>query len=521
MIKIFNKYVKQIKEETLIREQYLSKYYPFFKTIETMKFSKYKDYPISNIILALLSFLLYEGKLKEKNIFLTDISKFMKMFIEDAYSKILTDEEALTFSKDIIDKVSNQGIKFTYQYHNPIKNVLYNESIQYIKGSNDKKTGYDVYSITNIGIEFLLSTKEFGDESKISIYLLLIQKQLKNNNLNEIENRLISINAEIIKRIEEKQELIEILSYAPMDRFEEYLNYKEKALSILIEEEEMFKTIKNQISIYENDYLSNMSKEEKKKIENAPIMLERIKIELERNLTNHTRLINATIELSKEIPKIRTERMRRMFKSSLNFDNQANKIIKADDLSLFKYILEPLYKPNLKKIFNIEKISDMFSYVDKKIDTENNTVYSDKEIIGTVYTFEDEIVERIECNFVFYTKILLNLLFMSEDRKIYLRNFIDILNRLYGYAAIDHKDLMTYIFSLLPCEKEKQKFIYNYLIDKKDLNEIYRAYIQVIKDDESYMKFRDSEVVFTPVEGNDYIEIDNIMKIKNMIIEVI
>lgn len=515
-----NKYSEQIKQEIPIRQEYLGKFYPFFRILESMKAGKYKEYSHSTIVLALLSFMLYEGKLKEKKIFLTDIITFITNFMEESYGVILDEEEAKSFSMDLLGKVTNEGFKFIYEFYNPFKKALFNVDVNYIKGENDRKTGYDYYFITNVGIEFLLSTKEFGDESRISIYLLLIQKQLKNNNLDEVLNRLVSINAEIIKQIEEKQELIELLSYASNDKFDEYVNYKDRAIATLRDEDEMFTNTKAQVILYEEEYLHKMSKEEQQKVVDAPLMLEKIKRELEKNIINHAYLINATIELSNEIPKIRAERMRRMFKSNFNFEHQAEKILKLDDLENFKYLFQPLYKPKLQKTFNINKIKDMFSYTARVISEEEKEV--NKELITgeVVYTVEHEVSERIECNFTFYTKALLNIISISKGNKTDLKEFISILKKSYGDVAIEHKDLMTYIYALLPHKKDKKRFIYSKLISEKEIHEIYKVYREIIKNDKDFEFIKDKEMICTPVKDDDYIEIDDILRVKNMVIEV-
>lgn len=514
-------YSEQINQEIPIRHQYIAKFNPFFSIIESMKKGKYKDYAHSTIILELLSFMLYEGKLKEKKIYLNDIKSFIINFMEKSYGVVfINEEEALIFTMDLLVKVTNDGFKFIYEFYDPIKKGIFTAGVQYIKGENDRKSGEDYYFITNEGIEFLLATKELGDESRISIYLLLIQKQLKNNNLEEVLNRLVSINAEILKQIDEKQELIELLSYDSADKFDDYLSYKEKVIDTLRDEEEMFQNTKSQISLYEEEYLSKLSKEEQEKVVNAPLLLEKIKRELEKNIINHAYLINATIELSNEIPKIRAERMRRMFKSNFNFEHHAEKILKCDNLELLKYLFEPLYKPKLKKDFNINKIRDMFSYKIRTVNEEEVQINKEEVTDEIINTIALEVEDRIEDNFTLYTTSLLNLLSVSQDYKTDLREYITILKKIHGESSIENKDLLAYIFALVPHEKDKKRFLYKYLTGDNELSEIYKVYINVIKKDNQLEFLQNHEMICTPVIENDYIEIDEILRIRNMVIEV-
>lgn len=507
---------EQIMSELPKRQEHLSKYAPFFSILESMKVGKYKEYSASTIMISLMSFMLYEGKLKEKELFFSDIQEFLSKFMFKHYGLRFTEEESIEFTRDILDKLGNKGLKFSYRYLNPVKNSEYTENVQYMSAVPDRKTGSHKYYLTNVGIEFLLNTKEFGDESKISIYLLLLQKQLKNDNLEEVLNKLVSINAEIKKQIEEKQELMELLIYAPSDKFEEYLEYKDKAIATLSDEEEMFAYTRQQVLTYEKNYLENMSKSEKLKVQEAPITLEKIKRELERNIINHASLMSSVLELSKEIPKIRADRMRRMFKSSFNFENQANEIFKKDDLELLKYLIDPLLSPKRIKGLNINKIGDMFSYRSKVSNDEKKEV-NEEEVVGDIYTVQDEVTDRLNCNYYFYMRELLGLLVVNKN--IDLGLFINHLSTNYGDFTIENRDFISFVHSLVPHAKDRKKFKYKVLRDEEELSRVYRVFVDIIKSSENLEPLEDSEMVCIPSK-EDYVELDDILKIRNMTIEV-
>ena len=507
---------EQIISEIPKRQEHLSKYFPFFSMLESMKSGKYRNYSSSTLVIGLMSFMLYEGKLKEKELYFLDIQEFLSKFMLRHYNVQFTEEEAIDFTRDMLDKLGNKGLRFSYNYLNPLKNAEYTESVQYISASPDRKTGSHKYFLTNVGIEFLLNTKEFGDESKISIYLLLLQKQLKNNNLEEVLNKLVTINAEIKKQIEEKQELIELLVYAPNDKFEEYLDYKNRAIITLLDEEEMFSYTREQVLTYEKNYLENMSKPEKAKVKDAPIILEKIKRELERNIVNHASLMNSVLELSKEIPKIRADRMRRMFKSSFNFEAQANEILKMDDLELLKYLINPLLTPKTIKSFNISKIGEMFSYKEKVSSNEKKEV-NDEELLGEIYTIEDEVSDRLYCNYSFYMRELLCLL--AKNESIDLDLFIKHLSKNYGNQIVENRDFISFVHLLIPHAKDRKRFEYEVLRDDVELSRIYKVFVEIIKSNENLESLEDKEMICTPMK-DEYVELDDILKIRNMLIEV-
>lgn len=512
-----NKSYEQIISEIPTRQEHLSKYAPFFNISESMKNGKYKEYSSTTIILSALSFMLYEGKLKDKALFFTDIQEFLTKLIFNHYNKEMTEEESIEFTKDVLDKLSNKGLKFPYKYLNPVKNKDYTEYVQYISTMPDRKTGTHTYSLTNAGIEFLLNTKEFGDESKISIYLLLLQKQLKSNNLEDVLNKLVSINAEIKKQIEEKEELVDWLVYAPNDRFEEYLDYKSRAIATLQDEEQMFISTKQQVLKYEQDYLDNLSKNEKRKVENAPVLLEKINRELEKNMINHQALLHGIVALSDEIPKIRADRVKRLFKSNFNFEYHCNEILKLDNMENLRYLIDPLLKPKQLKSFNINKIGEMFNYRAKIVNEEKKEIH-EEERIGDIYTIEDETEDRLKCNYFFYMRELIELL--KTDTKIDLNKYFLTLHNNYGEDIITNRDLISFVYGLIPHEKDNSRFLFYKLQENEAISGIHKAFLEVIRNDDTLDRFKDMELICKPLKS-DYVELDDIIKIRNMSIEVI
>lgn len=507
---------EQIISEIPTRQEHLSKYAPFFSISETMKSGKYKQFSPTTIILGTMSFMLYEGKLKDKGLYFSEIQEFLKKLMSTHYNTVLNEEESIDFTKDVLDKMSNKGLKFSYKYLNPVKNSEYVEYVEYISITPDRKTGTYKYSLTNSGIEFLLNTKEFGDESKISIYLLLLQKQLKNNNLEDVLNKLVSINAEIKKQIEEKEELIDWLVYAPNDRFEEYLDYKSRVIATLRDEEQMFLSTRQQVLNYEQEYMENLSKNEKIKLQDAPILLEKINRELEKNMINHQALLHGMVALSDEIPKIRADRVKRLFKSSFNFEHYGNELLKTDKLDSLRYLIDPLLRPKSLKGFNINKIGEMFNYKIKTNKEEKKEVH-EENYVGDVYTIEDETMDRLKCNYFFYMRELLNIL--KTERHIDLEIFMSYLNDNFNEEIITNRDLISFIYGLIPHAKDNPRFIYDNLKKINGLSGVHKAFLEVIDSNEELEFLKDMELCCTPSK-TDYVELDDILRIRNMEIEV-
>lgn len=506
----------QIIEETPERERHMAKLYPYFLIKQSLKLGKYKDLPAGTIIFSILSYVLTEGKLKDRGISYNSLQRYLDRLVYSLTDIKFTEEELKEFTEYIFLKLTNDGKKFTYEYFNPSTKSYDKSVVQYISVSLDKETGTEyMFYITSDGIEFLLGTKEVEEEHKISIYLLLLQKMMKNNNLEDVLRTIVNLNAEIKKQVERKQELLEKLIYSPEDKFDEYIEFKSKAISILQDEEGMFKNTKKQVNIYQDEILKNISKkdisgEEKQKLLTT---LKKVNIELDKCISNHSVLMKETVKLINEIPSIQQARLMRMFKDTFTFEEKYNSIMRMNDTSLLKYLVEPLFKPYIRKQFSISKIDDMFSYRERKLKEEEREVNSEVEV-GEVYTLDNEVGDRIEDNYTFYMRALLTLL--SERKTITLRIFLEYLIENYGERTIRNKDLISFIYQLLPTKEGLKRLDYKSLKSEVKLRNINKIYVEVIEE-LNLENFIDDRFYAIPVtDGSDVIEIGDYMIIRNV-----
>ena len=278
----------------------------------------------------------------------------------------------------------------------------------------------------------------------------------------------------------------------------------------------MFFSTRQQVLNYEKEYMDNLSKTEKAKVENAPILLEKITRELEKNIINHQALLHEMVSLSDEIPKIRAARVKRLFKASFNFEHYGNEILKTDSPENLKYLIEPLLRPKSLKGFNINKLGEMFNYKAKVSKQEKKEVH-EEEYVGDVYTIEDETMDRLKCNYSFYMKELLRLLKTSNS--IDLNVFISSLVNKYDDSVIENRDFISFVYGLITFNKDTPRFLFRNLETITGLSGVHKAYLEVISEDDELENFKDIELVCTPCK-TDYVELDEILRIRNMTIEV-
>ncbi|MGV8983552.1 hypothetical protein [Clostridium sp.] len=439
-------------EDMNSRQLTLKKYYPFFEIYKLNKISsKFQEFDMSSLSLAVMHFLLVEGKLKEKGVSFQDIEKFLGEYIEKSTNDKVQDKDLRELVKYITIKLNNStGEAFVYTYFDPKKREMVSETVKYIKYIPSKKNSEEyLYHLTNDGIDFFLQTKEFGEESKVTIYLLLLQQQLKNSDFEGVYNSVVKINAEVLQQIEKKHEVSESLLYAGDEGYKKYKEYCREVSSRLNDEHDLFATTYKMVKEVKDEYIKkaniNFADMKEEEQENLQFLYSTDK-ELGLTIERHSNLLNEVVLLKKDVLNIRKERRRKAFKKSFNFETFFNIAIRENDLSAIKGIINPLLKPNIKKQINPFKIDSMFNFSQtKKIDDEINEIaigVSTDEII----TVEEMTKERILNNYTFYMHTLLDLI--KNTNSTTLQGLSDALIIKYSIDSLLNADFSAFIFDL-------------------------------------------------------------------------
>ena len=117
-MKIYEDITKDVLEELDSRQENIEIYYPYFETIRKLKAKQNAlriDLP--GVFMAMLSFLLYEGKLNSKKIQHKDICHFVGYFIQKITDQKLEEEEIKNITNLVLDEAQNGGINFIYYYY--------------------------------------------------------------------------------------------------------------------------------------------------------------------------------------------------------------------------------------------------------------------------------------------------------------------------------------------------------------------------------------------------------------------
>ena len=100
--------------------------------------------------------------------------------MESEFALDCTPEEYAQLAGYVFDKIKNDGKPFSYEFYDPKEKIRKVARVWLMKSHFQEGNIY--YYITESGIEFYLNTKEFKEESKISIQQLLLEKMIRTQN---------------------------------------------------------------------------------------------------------------------------------------------------------------------------------------------------------------------------------------------------------------------------------------------------------------------------------------------------
>lgn len=487
-------------DETNKRQLTLKKYYPFFKmhSLNNSQGNKYKEYEMSSLSLAIMHYLLVEGKLKEMGKSFEEIESFLLEYINKTMKTEFEDGELRGLTKYVLENLNNgDGHAFEYSYFEPKSKVRTTSKIKYIKIAENKKSRGDfLYYLTDEGIDFFLQTKEFGEESKVTIYLLLLQQQLKNSDFEGVYNSVVKINAEVLQQIERKYAVSESLLYAGEEGFKQYKEYCEDVGKRLDDEHDLFSTTYRMVQEVKEEYIKkanvNFSEMKDEEQENIQFLFDTDK-ELGLTIERHSHLLDEIIALKKDALDIRREKRRKAFKKSFNFERFFNEAVKNNDVLALRGIINPLLKPNIKKRFNPFKIESMFTFnTPNRIDDSIEQMAIDV-VEDDIITMEELTNERVIHNYYIYMKTLLFLI--KDNPSTTLEDVCRVLLEKYDVNALINAEFSAFVFNLHENrETPVSKPMLNYrLIMEKGMEAklCEKIYVKIINEesDLSFLKY--------------------------------
>lgn len=410
-------YIKTLNttnNEMLVRLKSLVKYYPFFKIMNTKYTNeKYKNISTGEVCMALISFLFYEGKLKGGNITFLNIQEYLQMFVKIAYGRNFEGDTLYRFTNDTIDIIQNQeGKGFSIGFKSVMQEK---QNVKYII-NRSTDSGIKIFELTPSAIDFFLETKEFGEESKITISLLILKKLVENNEYESALLSLTNVNAEVIKQIGRVYEVEMSLMYGGKLGYKAFLEYRDNADKHQEEEEKLFDETMKQIRTLREDYASKVSKSQlgEKEI-NALRCLDEMDKELNKTVELHQRLLGKIVILSRKANEILKKKKVNLLKPSFDFTVYLEKISQTGSGKSLEYMAKPFLPLNIKKSFSLSKINEMLDFDEDSRTADEEDSHENKETFINTDEFNKTIRDRVLENYTYIINFFYDILINKES----------------------------------------------------------------------------------------------------------
>ena len=512
MNKDYIKTMQNTINECDARMSALRKFKPFFEVDRLNNYSqKYKEYDMGVICMAFISFMFYEGKLKSRDLTFDDLNEFLGEIVENFYGQRLESEEIKEFTSYCIDKMGNDGFGYECNHYSPIEKKVDDRgnSVRYIESAFNQKTEGFNYYLTTEAIDFFLQTKEFGEESKVTIHLLLLKKLIENS---EYESALITLNnvcAEVIKQISMVFDIESVLLYGGKSGYEAYIKYIETGNKRFLDEKVLFAETVQEITNLREGYADKVSKEELGEKEmNAMICLDMMDIELKRVVEIHQKLLKTIGMLTKRAGEIQRGNMANLLKVNFNFSIFLDSVAKKNDASILSGFVLPLLNMNIKKTFPLEKIDDMLLLNNIPDAEETITDAIDDEVLEERILFKDELRERVIANYAHIFEIIYSQLTDKES--------IDI-EFLIRADNVDHNTVLNpdFVSFIVDMKRNTKADVLSKMQKSDDKPNLIDAAMERFRQSNAGNKY-DSRKLGIKVLRNEYIEISDGFEITNV-----
>lgn len=440
--------VKNIIDEMDGRMENIKIFYPFLHIKKSLeKDEEYPKYDMSAVCMAVLSFLIYEGRLKYKGVSLDEITIFLDEFITKVYADCLEREDLTKLSSFVLDKIQNNGSNFLYKYYSYKFSDYRQKIIKIIEMKlSDENDNLLYYYITKDGLDFFLKTKEFPEETQVTINLLLFRKQIEKGSFEFAYDTVKRLNIEVQRKIEKKNYVLDMMMYARSEGAICYREYHESASNQFEEENQLFSEVSVLLRNVHNDYIDKLNKNIITKNETKAFMvLKKIESEMNEAIRKHTRLLEEATNLTKQYDDILKLRAKSAFSERFNFEGELEKMVKDRVCpSGLKHMIQPFIQTNKRKIFNPLKVFEAQKFTISKGEKSHEETDDSKKVDRKL--LDDLVNERVSSNFSIYTKHLLDKL--EEVHICTLEDWSEDLKNDFGDDALLNADFLSFIIAL-------------------------------------------------------------------------
>lgn len=430
-------------EELDVRLEQIKVYYPIMEMLRKRKMDAEFMHLVPELCFLLLAYLIYEGKLKHKGLTFGELETFITKVLRHIMANCAAAARELI--TEILDGLQNGGRNFVLTTYD-LKTGSFRE--KYIKLIEIKQSEENVleYFITEQGVDFYLRTKEFPEETKITINLLLFQKQMEKGAFGFAYETVKRLNMEVQKKKDKKYSLLEALMYGQLDSGEAYNRYHRSIVLQFEEEAELFNTAVKNVNMVFHEYVDRIQNglANEKQVRTFTL-IKIIEKEIGRAQTLHTELLKEAVSFTKEYDNALGVRRKAIFTERFNFQNEFEKLVSQNDRpEALKFLFEPLMNPYVRKQFNLLRAFEPQRVV--KVKTEEGEEPLPETVVNRT-TVDKLTSRRVRGNFVFYAARLLEML-SNPKREMSLKAFCQMLVDRFSEDSVYNGDFISFILEL-------------------------------------------------------------------------
>jgi len=503
-------------DEIGLRMEQVKVYYPIMELLRKRKVEEALISMIPELCFLVLSYLIYEGKLKHKGITFENIEAFLYKALKKIYEKDFEHEVLRELTTDMLDALQNGGRNFILNIYSFKTENLKEKFIKFLE-IKQNEDGLTQYYITEQGVDFYLKTKEFPDETKITINLLLFQKQMEKGAFGFAYETVRRLNMEVRKKKDKKYSLLEALMYGRLDSGEAYNSYHKSIVLQFEEESELFNVAMKNVSNAFGEYVERINNgEANEKEQRTFTLIKIIEKEVGRAQTLHTELLMEAVSFTTEYDKVLGVRRKAIFTERFNFQGEFERIISQNQKpEVLKYFFEPLMNPKIRKSFNPLRAFEPQRVLKTKQEEKESQI---SDVNSERLTIDDLTRNRVRGNFIFYASKLLEAL-NTPTHQIYLQDFCIRLREKYSENCIYNGDFISFIVEI---NRDKKIGEYTRVISFSDgkiqidseLKTIEEVFVKAALDTRIEGKFNQVTVKSFPEEE---VELLPGLKITNML----
>ena len=420
-------------------------YYPIMELLRKRKDEGELAAPAPELSFLILSYLIYEGKLKYRGITFQELQSFLGKALSRIQARAIEPQAASELTAEILDGLQNGGRNFTLPAFSFKSGGLREK---YVKFLEIKQSGEGAlqYYVTEQGVDFYLRTKEFPEETKITVNLLLFQKQMEKGAFGFAYETVRRLNMEVQKKKDRKYSLLEALMYGRLDLGEAYNSYHRSIALQFQEEAELFNTALKNVRSAFAEYVERINNGQATEKERRIFTLIKIiEKEIGRAQTLHTELLRDAAGFTKEYDRTLGLRRKAIFTERFNFQGELEKLVnKNGKPEALKFLFEPLLNPHIKKSFNILRAFEPQRLAKSRQEEEESRAGEASVERETLYQLTRSRVRR---NFLFYGARLLEVLDRGGGQ-VTLQDFCRSLIESYTEDSVYNGDFLSFLLEM-------------------------------------------------------------------------